>query len=354
MQQKNLVIFVFDENYGKRFLNAASSRKQKNVNYFLFHDINQLEKFSKEQEIDYLILDTKLPIEVRNQLEGKKKCLLVEELEERGSSVEEDAKTNTKINNNQEILIYKYQSIDKILKLVFREAPPNKSKDIEDAKMNHHTNHHNRVQKNGGDKLLREEKSRFHAKNKDLEQYKKEGKVIGIYSPIHRIGKTNFAIHLGREIAKSEAVLYLNFEPFASGTYFKKESVGNLENLLYSANQEYQNLGLTISAMAGQIEKLDYINPMPIMEDLFKVSGNEWKEIIARILEQSIYSTIILDLSDGIRDLFSILSFCDTVYTLYIDEPTSLGKLKRYTDNLIRTGYDCVLEHTIQKKVEWS
>ena len=355
MQQKNFVIVVFDENYGKRFLNAAINRKQKDVNYYLFHDINQLKKFSKEQEIYYLILDEDIPFEIRSQLQGKKKVLLTEEQEE----AEKRARTQDgEENESGEILIYKYQNIDKILQKIYQEASSEKDNGFGAAKHstyeNLQVNSQKSQQRKVEDRIFKESLGRFPAKREESNLYKKEGKVIGIYSPIHRIGKTNFAIHLGKEMAKNEAVLYLNFEPFASGSYFKKDSVGNMENLLYSANQEYQNLGLTISAMAGQIEKLDYINPMPIMEDLFKVSGKEWKEIIVRILEQSIYTTIILDLSDGVRDLFSILSFCDTVYTLYIDEPISLGKLKGYTDNLIRTGYDSVLEHTVQKKVEWT
>jgi hypothetical protein len=91
---------------------------------------------------------------------------------------------------------------------------------------------------------------------------------------------------------------------------------------------------------------------MEFVEDLFKVEGRVWKEILTKILDQSIYSAIILDISDGINDLFALLEFCDTVYTLYIEEPIALGKLKQYTDNLVKTGYDSVLEHTIQKKVE--
>ena len=39
------------------------------------------------------------------------------------------------------------------------------------------------------------------------------------------------------------------------------------------------------------------------------------------------------------------------VYTLYTDEPVSSAKLKQYFENLRRTGYEDVLEHTVQKRV---
>jgi hypothetical protein len=189
-------------------------------------------------------------------------------------------------------------------------------------------------------------------KTGEINKEERQGKVIGIYSPIHRIGKTKFAIQLGREMAKQESVLYLSLEPFAKGGYFEEKEEGDLSNLLYFGSQENQNLGLCISVMAGQLGKLDYIKPMPFMEDLYRVEVRQWKELLNKILEHSIYQTIILDMSDGMKDLFEILDFCDTVYTLYIEEPIAMGKLKQYTDNLIKTGYDSVLEHTVQKKVK--
>jgi hypothetical protein len=186
----------------------------------------------------------------------------------------------------------------------------------------------------------------------EVDKEERQGKVIGVYSPIHRIGKTKFAIQLGKEMAKQESVLYLSLEPFAKGGYFEEKEEGDLSSLLYFGSQENQNLGLCISVMAGQLGKLDYIKPMPFMEDLYRVEVRQWKELLNKILEHSIYQTIILDMSDGMRDLFEILDFCDTVYTLYIEEPIAMEKLKQYTDNLIKTGYDSVLEHTVQKKVE--
>ena len=52
---------------------------------------------------------------------------------------------------------------------------------------------------------------------------KKKGKVIAIFSPIHRIGKTAYALQLGEEMAFSENVLYLSLELYGGiGGHFEK------------------------------------------------------------------------------------------------------------------------------------
>ena len=47
--------------------------------------------------------------------------------------------------------------------------------------------------------------------------------LIGVYSPIHRIGKTKFALRLGRQIAEKVPVLYLNLESYSGGNYYFPE-----------------------------------------------------------------------------------------------------------------------------------
>ena len=63
---------------------------------------------------------------------------------------------------------------------------------------------------------------------------KTRGSLIGVYSPIHRIGKTKYALELGKELAEKGPVLYLNLEEYAGGEhYFSKEQEQNLGDLLY-------------------------------------------------------------------------------------------------------------------------
>ena len=362
--QKNFVIYTLDQSYGEKLLELAILYKEKGLNYYLFHELEPLEGFMKENQIYYLIQGREIPVQERNSIEGKGRFLLTEEILEEGEE--------------GEVPVYKYQRGENILCKILTEQEASwnqehgnndrriegwkendeeeKSSEIKEESISEGINEEARELKREigrrKDYLIRERSSMGYRGVDDFGKRERRGKVIGIYSPIHRIGKTKFAIELGKEMGREESVLYINLEPFARGGYFHEREEGDLGNLLYFGSQENQNLGLCISIMVEQMDKLDYIKPMVFIEDLFRVEGKMWKEVIAKILEESIYTTIILDISDGIKDLFGLLEFCDTVYTLYIEEPIAMDKLKQYTDNLIKTGYDSVLEHTIQKKVE--
>ena len=52
-----------------------------------------------------------------------------------------------------------------------------------------------------------------------LTQTQAEG-LIGVYSPVHRIGKTGFALKLGEQLGEEQPVLYLNLEEYAGVDHY--------------------------------------------------------------------------------------------------------------------------------------
>lgn len=177
---------------------------------------------------------------------------------------------------------------------------------------------------------------------------KERGKLIGVYSPIHRLGQTGFAIRKGVEMAKTLNVLYLNLEPYAGiGGYFPEEK-RNLSMLLYYAKQEAGSPGLLITTLVKQMEGLDYIPPVIFPEDLKTVTPSEWMWLFGEILNHSIYDVLILDLSETIQGLFEILKTCDSVYMLTADDPLAVSKMYQYEEVLCRQGYGEVWERMIR------
>lgn len=178
---------------------------------------------------------------------------------------------------------------------------------------------------------------------------KERGKLIGVYSPVHRLGQTAFALGKGAELAKKGNVLYINLESYAGiGGYFPEENEKNLSMLLYYAKQELGNPGLLLAAIAKQIGEVDYIPPVLFSEDLKTVSGREWIWLFEEILNRSIYDVLILDLGDCIQGLFDILRMCDTVYVPMADDPIAVSKLYQFEECLCRQGYGEVWERMIR------
>ena len=336
MQQQNFVVCDKEIDYASNFLEMVAQKKGTQVNLHLFQELEDVAEFSHQHPIHYLVIDERFLPEEREKIPSEKRFVW---LREQGGQLLET-----------EIGVEKYQSVEKSLRQIFATKPEG---------MGTPGRHREEVRLAGTGGIDERERREGSAERRERTEgrevlevdHRSKGRVIGIYSPIHRIGKTQFALELGKELSKKEPVLYLNLEGYAGSTYFQEHQEQDLASLLYYARQETGNLGLKISMLAGQIGGLDYIEPITVVQDLQSVQGEEWKELCEQILQQCIYEVIILDIGDGIQGLYDILAYCDTVYTPYIEEPTALSKLKQYTDNLIRTGYEVVLEHTIQKKM---
>ena len=50
--------------------------------------------------------------------------------------------------------------------------------------------------------------------------------ILGIYSPVHRIGKTKYALRIGRQMAARAHCLYLNLEGCSGGSFYFPEKEG--------------------------------------------------------------------------------------------------------------------------------
>lgn len=160
---------------------------------------------------------------------------------------------------------------------------------------------------------------------------KKETRLFAVYSPAHRIGKTTFALKLGKLLAVQENVLYLNMETYAGfGGYFRDGDVQNLSHLLYYARQEKDDISVRVASMVKQMGQLDYIPPMKVWTDLKSVTLSEWKQFFQKLVEQCVYDIIILDIGDSLEDVFEVLNLCDYLFLLKSSDIYVKSKLEQY------------------------
>ncbi|MDD2978884.1 MAG: hypothetical protein PHN80_02815 [Hespellia sp.] len=302
MRQKNLVIFDSEISYAKRLMEKISGRREVSFRVYVFTEMEKLEQFSKKQGVDYLLIDEACSKTVREGV-GARRILLLSKNEE-------------KENEEGITCIFKYQSVDKIVEMILEGCKSSAS---------------------GG--ILRKKREGA-------------GRVLAVYSPIHRIGKTRFAIELGKKLAKEAPTLYMNLEEYAGRNLPKGEAQQGLSELLYYAKQENSNLGIRLGSMVYPRGALDCVAPMLIAQDIRAVTEEEWLDLFRQILEQSIYETIILDIGESIQGIYGILKMCQTVYTPYIETQPEKAKLSQYVENLHTLGLESILEHTIQKQMK--
>lgn len=303
MESRNLVICDREEGYAEAFAHYIMRKKELAFQVQTCSDLSHLLKLKEKEQIDYLFISSSYPPEDRKKANAGKVFVLTGES---SSALAEE-----------ETAVYKYQSGEELLS-----------------------------------ELIRECSTKGHAENIFLKTVrKKQAKVIGVYSPVHRIGKTSYALRLGQRLADEANVLYLNLETYGGvGGHFSGEGQ-NLSDVLYYARQEEGNLGLVLTTIVGHKGKLDYVAPIQVSEDIKSVSGEEWIELIEKIMEQSIYEILILDMDDGIREIYRILRVCSEIHMLTADDEISQSKIRQFEEELALLGHEDVRRKIIRRGI---
>lgn len=301
MKSRNLVVCDTEEEYAKALAMFFMRKKELMLQVHVCSSVGHAEALGKELRADILLAAAECAGEVQEKVRAEKVFVL-----STGRKSAEKAEYPA---------LYKYQSGKKMLSCIIQECA-----ELFDA----------------------EDMSQGMSGNK-------KQKIIGVFSPVHRIGKTEYALKLGEKLAETENVLYLNLEVFAGiGGHFKQEGQ-TLADVLYYARQEKGNLGLMLTTLVCHRGNLDYVLPVPISEDLKEVHGSEWALLVNKILEQSIYETIVLDIGDGIPELYQLLNSCGEVHMPVLDDEYSKAKLLQFEREMNVLGQEDVLKRIVRK-----
>ena len=184
--------------------------------------------------------------------------------------------------------------------------------------------------------------------------FHKKKNLIGVYSPVGRTAKTSFALTLGQVLAKEHSALYINLEEYAGFEQLLECSYERtLGDLIYYMRQEYQNLPLKISGMVQSINNLDYLPPVLSPMDIQNTTLEEWMQLLDEIEEKMQYDTIILDIGDGVSDLYHLLNRCSTVYMPIRTDVVSAAKIKQFEQLLQLWDFNGLLERIKKIKLPY-
>lgn len=259
----------------------------------------QIEKIANELPIEILLLEEKFSEKVRENI-AKRVIYL----------------TQARENGEEKQRIYKYQSVNNILSDLLNIYAGEEGRDI-----------------------LRQ--SRY-----------KECSIIGVYSPVHRVGKTAFAIALGQELAKDERTLYLNLEEYSGWEdRMMMKSSRTIADLLYYMRQENSRISTKVSVMTEKIGRLEYIAPMKVSEDLKEVIYEEWKELFEQLLSLRLYRKIIIDFGECVQGLWKLLEMCQRIYMPISRQRESLAKITQFEKNADVLGYREILDKIVRLEI---
>ena len=308
MNEKNIVICDGDFRYADSLARNICGRKELAVNVHICKNLQEVRKLSKKKTIHIFITGEQYTQEKNQEVKSEQTFVL-------GKDSAEDLGEAT--------AVYKYQNADEIIRIILE---------------------------------------RYVAKTKEnvtRSVCKDRTKFIAVYSPIHRIGKTHFALELGKAYAKKGRTLYLNMEEY--GGFTEEDGSLNLGDLLYYIKQGNKNLGIRLGSSVKKMEELDYVLPIPMVPDLKEVTCEEWRELLQQIAESGSYEVIILEPGEGVQGLFPFLELCDRVYMPILEDEVSKRKVQQYLRNIEKLGleqlktntYQFVMPEDIQKYAKW-
>lgn len=342
------VLCDVQKEYAENLLRILKDRMWDECAFYLFFSLDGLKKFSENNRIHTLILAEEYEESVSG--EGEKISA------ERTFILTEKMSKNREVRQTGEekaLYLFRYQPMQAFLHVLEEEEGEAKKEEQKEELKTTEVRSTTTVQKTkeedcaGGMTSTQKIKRVQKMDSTDILRG-----VIGVYSPIHRIGKTRFALSLGRKLSEKCSVLYLNMEGYSGGDYyFKGENTYDMGDLLYYLRQDTGNLGLKISTMAEQKEGPDYVMPMAYERDLRDVRKEEWIRMIELIRRKCDYEILILDLGESLDGLYDILRCCSRIYTPYIEEGAALAKLEQYEDNLKKSGYGDILGRTVRRKM---
>lgn len=175
-------------------------------------------------------------------------------------------------------------------------------------------------------------------------------KIYGFYSPVKSCGQSTLCRELGKELSKRASTLYLCLEAYSGlETITGKKYEKNIGDLIYGLESGRSNMGAVLGSIVENIDGVDTIPPMKGHDEI--ISINCWSSIISTVETYSDYEYLLIDISDAVSDLGSLLSLCNRVITIEKDDICSEGKLADYEEILQKRGYEEIIHKTIRWKI---
>lgn len=165
--------------------------------------------------------------------------------------------------------------------------------------------------------------------------------IIGVYSPVGRIGKSTFARKICAEEAKKGKTLLMNIEEFPKEIRQGK----TLTELIYFYKQKKPGISLKLENIVCHEADYDYILPVACPFDLADMTGEDWEGLLEQIRVSGNYDTIVLDF-DRLNGLIKLIARCGTIYMPYIEDSYEERRVE-YFERML----DLMPEYGIKEKL---
>lgn len=296
MKKLNFAICDLEASYACKLMDYITEKQTVPFEVLVFSEIESLRLFTKEHQVELLLISARMMCPEVRGMDIQKLVILSE-----GEVLRE---------YQEYPAVYKYQASDSLVAEV----------------MNYYASQ----------------------AQEDMPMFLKRGaRIIGIYSPVARCGKTCFALTLGQILAREEPVLYLNLETYAGfERLMERRFDADITDVCYFVRQSGGNVIFKLNAMVRHLGDLAYVPPALSAADLSEVQPEEWSRILDAVTSVGGYETVILDMGGTVEERLSLLSACTCIYTPICGGSMAKAKVEQYERLLREMEYEELLDRT--------
>ena len=156
-------------------------------------------------------------------------------------------------------------------------------------------------------------------------------RILGVYSPVGRCGKTLFSLTLAQEIGEEEKTLYLNMEDYSGFEALMRTTFQcDLTDMVFLAEQEPESFSARLADTIQTVGNFDFIPPAFFPEDIRAVGTAQWTAFLSQLARSGGYRTIVLDIGSNVEDLAGLLKLCSRIYMPILPDPVSRAKVMQF------------------------
>lgn len=176
--------------------------------------------------------------------------------------------------------------------------------------------------------------------------------IIGVYTPVKRCMQTSFCVLLGQMLTRRKRTLYLNLEGISGfRVLLGKELKPDITDFLYYAERDSGRFMARLEQMIDRIGELEYLPPAATFMDLMSVGEEQWMSLLHELEKDGRFGYVILDLTEQVQGLFSILERCDLIYMIESDDGVAKAKIREYEQMLWISEHENILRKIRKKKL---
>lgn len=174
-------------------------------------------------------------------------------------------------------------------------------------------------------------------------------RILAVWSPVARCGKTLFALTLAQTASEEGRTLYLNLEDYSGfEPLFRTTYRSDTADLIYASRDRTQNLAVLLESAVQTFGSLDIVPPAFFPDDIRNIRPAEWLEFITAAAAAGDYRTIVLDIGTQIQDVTDLLERCTRCYVPILTDPMSRAKVSQFDRNMNALGKEVLLSSMVR------